>query len=257
MISPNINWHNPLHWSQFKHPFKRIFKQINISTTSRDVGKLPHYISKPNLIGGAAILTFDHWASKVSKTYTDLHGYGTYTITTLQGCNGRCLSIIAAYISVPKGTKAGVNTFQSQQVYLMEKVALKNNLIPSTSKCPRQEAIKALSQIIGELQQQDHAIVLTIDAHYMPLDCHNVSGPKCHSIEWLCMEHRLDNPLKTLHGKLTNSTALTPHRNIDYILSHGVHSQNITPLPIDLPTKSDHRGIFLDIDAKDSLIQNK
>lgn len=90
----------------------------------------------------------------------------------------------------------------------------------------------------------------------MPLDCHNVSGHKCHSIEWLCMEHRLDNPLKTLHGKLSNSTA-TPHRNIDYILSHGVHSQNITPLPIDLPTKSDHRGIFLDIDAKDSLIQNK
>jgi hypothetical protein len=204
-ISPNINWHNPSHWSQFKRPFKRSFKQIHISATSNDVGKLPNYIATPNLIGGAAILTFDHWASTVSKTHTDPQGHGTYTITTLQGRNGRSLSIIAAYISVPKGAKAGVNTFYSQQVYLMEREALNNKSTPSTSKCPRREAIKALSQIIGELQQQDHAIVLTIDANQTSLESHNASGPKPHSIEWLRMEHGMDDPFEKLHGDRPSS----------------------------------------------------
>jgi hypothetical protein len=62
-ISPNINWHNPSHRVQSKYPFTRIFKQIHMSTMSSDIGKLPQYISTPNLVGGAAILTLDHWAS--------------------------------------------------------------------------------------------------------------------------------------------------------------------------------------------------
>jgi hypothetical protein len=87
-ISPTINGQNPSHWSQFKHPFKIIFKQTHISATSSDIGKLPNYIATPYLIGGEAILTFDHRESKVSKTHTDPCGHGTYIITTLQGQNG-------------------------------------------------------------------------------------------------------------------------------------------------------------------------
>jgi hypothetical protein len=184
-ISPNKNWHNPSHWTQFKHPFKRVFKQIHITATSSDVGKLSHYITNTNLTGGSVILIFDQWASKVSSTSTDPRGHGTYAVTTLQGRNGKYLSIIAAYISVLKGTKAGVNTVHSQQKYLMEIAAIKDNKLPSASTCPRKEAIKALSSLISDLQQRDHAIILAIDANQTVLECKNSSGIKHHTIEWL------------------------------------------------------------------------
>ncbi len=74
----------------------------------------------------------------------------------------------------------------------MEKAALKKKNLPSTTLCPRKEAIKALSSIIGELQSQDHAIILSIDANQTPSECQNASGVKPHTIEWLRIEHGLD-----------------------------------------------------------------
>ncbi len=67
----------------------------------------------------------------------------------------------------------------------MEKAALKKKNIPSPKLCPRIEAIKALSSIIGELQSQDYAIILSIDANQTPFECQTASGIKPHTIEWL------------------------------------------------------------------------
>jgi hypothetical protein len=91
-------------------------------------------------------------------------------LTTFQGKNGNCLNIKVAYISVLKGTNAGVNTVHSQQQYLLEKETLWNNAVPYTTKCPRKEAIKALRIMIGDLQAKDHAIVLALDANQTPLE---------------------------------------------------------------------------------------
>jgi hypothetical protein len=250
-ISPNVNWHNPSHRAKFKYPFNHAFKQVHLSSTSSEVGLLPNYISSQNLTGGVAILTFDHWASKVHKMYSDPRGHGTYTITTLQGKNGRFLSIIGAYISVIKGSKAGVNTVHSQQVFMMEKDAIKKKQIPSNHLCPRKEAIKALSQIIGELQSQDHAIILTVDANQSVSECHSNMGLKTHTIEWLRIEHGLDDPFITLQGSRPTSTTNTPHRDIDYILTYGIQPQGINLLPIDYLTPSDHRGIYIDLNIED------
>jgi hypothetical protein len=246
-ISPNINWHNPSHKAQFKHPFNRTFKQVHISATASDVGLLPNYKHTQTLTGGVAILTFDHWASKVCKTYSDPRGHGTYTTTTLQGKNGRFLTIIGAYISVLKGSKAGVNTVHSQQMYMMERTAMNQKKHPSSNLCPRREAIKALSSIISELQSQDHAIILNIDANQTPTECYTKAGIKIHTIEWLKTEHGLDDPFLMLHDARPSSTTITPNRDIDYILTYGVSPQHITLLPIDFPTNSDHRGLCIDI----------
>ncbi len=93
--------------------------------------------------------------------------------------------------------------------------------------------------------------MLTIDTNQTSLKSHNASGPKPHSIEWLHMEHGMDDPFEKIHGDRPSSTTLTPNRDIDYILTYGVLPQNITLLPIDTPAQSDHRGICLDIDAKE------
>ena len=119
VISPNVNWHNPSHWPQFKSPFKKTFQQVHISATSSDIGKQKENINKPNLIGGAAIITTDLWVSKVNETIQDPRGHSTYTKTTYRGKNGRKLTIIGAYISVSKGTSAGEHTLYNQQITLM------------------------------------------------------------------------------------------------------------------------------------------
>jgi hypothetical protein len=77
-----------------------------------------------------------------------------------------------------KGTKAGVNTLYAQQMLLMEMEALKQKKAPSPTKCPRKEAILALSTVIGQLQEQNHSIILNIDANQTPLECHNEKGVK-------------------------------------------------------------------------------
>jgi hypothetical protein len=51
---------------------------------------------------------------------------------------------------------------------LMDQEDMENNKSPTANKCPRKEAIKALGNIIGELQEHGHAIVLMIDANQTP-----------------------------------------------------------------------------------------
>jgi hypothetical protein len=99
-ISPNINFCNPSHTTSFKNQFRRVFKQAHVSAASCEIGLQPTYKNRYNLTGGVAVVTTSHWTSKICGTQHDTHGYGTYTITSLQGRNGKKLSIIAAYISV-------------------------------------------------------------------------------------------------------------------------------------------------------------
>jgi hypothetical protein len=89
-------------------------------------------------------------------------------VTTYKGKNGKKLSIIAAYISVSKGSEAGENTLYHQQVTLMEQKVMKDKTIWKSNKCPRKEAILAISTLLRELQEK-HAIILAIDnSHGMP-----------------------------------------------------------------------------------------
>jgi hypothetical protein len=78
------------------------------------------------------------------------------------------LSIIAAYIPVQKGNKAGINMVRSQHIHVMEVDALKANKPIPTGTCPRREAIKALSKLIESFQVKGHAIILSIDANRTP-----------------------------------------------------------------------------------------
>jgi hypothetical protein len=254
--SPNINWHNPSHWVQFKRNFQSQYQQVHISATSSDIGKEPNYINRPLLIGGAAILTFNQWASKVHHTQTDERGHGTFCVTTILGRNGRKISFICAYISVLKGTTKGENTVYAQQMTLMEQHAYKANRVLPLGICPRKEAIKALSTLLGTLQEQDHAIILLLDANQTPRECHTSQNIKKHSIEWLKMEHGLDDPFIELCGQRPPTTTLHPGRDIDYILTWGINATGITTLEVNTPAQSDHYGICIDIDIS-RLFQGK
>jgi hypothetical protein len=138
------------------------------------VGKELHYANK-HIVGGAAILTFGLWASKVINSFPDPCGFGSFTVTTIQGKGNKHISIISAYIAVQKGSDIGFDSLCAQQFFLYECNWLRSKNIPSHQFCPRMDAIRCLNDVILELQQKQHAIVLLLDANqsYDPLTLGN------------------------------------------------------------------------------------
>ena len=146
------------------------------------------------------------------------------------GKNGRFLSIIGAYISVNKGTTVGPNTVYAQQMTIMEQDALKQKRILPPDTCPRKEAIKALGQIIDNLQKQQHSIILLIDANQTPRESKSKNATKKFSIEWLRETYKMTDPFIELLNNRPTTTTLTCGRDIDYILTYGLNIQNISTL---------------------------
>ena len=81
---PNVNWHNQSNWICTKQLFQPTFQQVHMSAIPSDIGSEPGSANNL-LVGGSAILTFGLWASKVHSSSHDLSGYGSYSITKIQG----------------------------------------------------------------------------------------------------------------------------------------------------------------------------
>jgi len=124
----------------------------------------------------------------------------------------------------------------------------KSGNIPSQKFCPRTNAIIQLNDIIKELQQQIHAIILMLDANQSLLECHKGKTIKPYSIEWLRVQWGMEDPFIKLKNSRPNTTTIIPNRDIDYVLSYGIDVLNISMLHQNIPCFSDHLGIVLDID---------
>jgi hypothetical protein len=249
-ISPNVNFCNASNLLRFRSPFKQSFKQIHIAASSSEMGNMAVHRNRETLIGGTAILTFDHWASKVHSTQYDTRGHGTFSVTTYKGKNGRYLSLIAAYIVVQKGTMIGETSLYAQQTTLMELDAKKNKTSPRTNFCPRKDSIKELSELITSLQEKDHSIILMVDANQASHECITSKGVKKYSIEWLRLEHGMDDPFTYHFGKRPPTTTINNGRDIDFIYTWGLQTEHVSTLAVNTPANSDHLGICIDINIE-------
>jgi hypothetical protein len=173
-ISLNVNWVNPSNWTRTKQVCCPLSGQIHLSACSSNIGKDPKYVNK-SLIGGTAILTYGIWASKVTNYFPDSSGFGTSTVTTIQGKNNKKISFVAAYIAVSKGTNIGIDSLYAQQMTLFERDCIKCGIRPSAKHCPQMEAIIRLDSIIHSLQQQHHAIILMLDANQASKECYAIT----------------------------------------------------------------------------------
>ncbi len=125
------------------------------------------------------------------------------------------MSLIEAYIAVQKGSIIGETSVHAQQVTLMELEAKKKRIKSRANYCPRKDAIKELSNLIASLQEQEHAIILMIDANQASIECVNSKGIEPHSIEWLRVEHGLDDQLIEHFGRRPPTTTINNGRDID------------------------------------------
>lgn len=93
---------------------------------------------------------------------------------------------------------------------------MKSGTIPSKKFCPRANAIQKLNEIIHQLQQQQHAIVVMLNAKQSTSEYFKGNMVKPYSIEWLRLQRSMDDPVIKLLNSRPNSTTLIPNRDIDY-----------------------------------------
>lgn len=140
----------------------------------------------------------------------------------------------------------------AQQVTLHEKNALSNKSVNQKPFCPRTNAIKCLNELIPNelilnLQSNNHAIVLMLDANQMLTRCFHKNSVKPYSIEWLRLERGMDDPFIQTMMTRPNSTTHYPNRDIDYVLTHGVPISSMSTVVPNYPAHSDHLGTVFDI----------
>jgi hypothetical protein len=243
-ISPNVNWLNPSNWARTRPCFRLNFLQVNVSAVSSNIGLDPLYLHK-SLTGGAAILTFCLWSSKVSNTFHDESRFGSYTVTTIQGKGKKYVSFVAAYIAVNKGSDIGTESLYAQQMTIHEQNTLQQGSNSTVSYCPQKDAILRINDIILALQKQNHAVVLMLDANQSSSECFRGSRVRPYSIDWLRLQRGMDDPFISLMQEGPNSTTLTPMREIDCILTYGIKAEIISTLEPNSPAHSDHLGISI------------
>jgi hypothetical protein len=96
------------------------------------------------------------WASKVHSSFSDPSGFGSFTVTTIQGKGHKNASFILAYIAVQKGSDIGVESLYAQQYTLYERNCMNAEKTPNGKFCPRMDANKRLNTIIAELQKKNN-----------------------------------------------------------------------------------------------------
>jgi hypothetical protein len=151
---------------------------------------------------------------------------------------------------VKKGSNYGKTSLYAQQMTLMKIENKCNNSTPKVTFCPCKAAIKALSDTIALLQEQNHAIILMIDANQATHKCYPNKGIKLHSIERLCLEHGLDDPFTEHFRKRPPTTMINKNHDIDYVFTWGLTFDCITTLSVNIPANSDHLGICIDINIE-------
>lgn len=194
-ISPNVNWMNPSNWTKMHRLFRNTFQQVHLSAISSDIGLGLNYINNI-LVGSAAILTFGLWSSKISQSFSDNSGMGTFSVTTIQGKDQKLISFISAHTVVKKGTDLGVDSVYAQQQIIYEKnVCLVMQRSRIFAHVPMQYNG---STTCFKVLKKNHAIVLMIDANQSLNECFSGNQIKPFSIEWLRVQRGLEDPFITL-----------------------------------------------------------
>ena len=114
--------------------------------------------NKRFLPGGAAILTFNHWACTVLESGQDEYDCGWWCYTTLQGRNKKLFTTVGFYRSNKASPSTGPTTAHAQAMRSLENEKLRSNN-PKKVLVPREEMVRRLEQKIKGWQQRADSII--------------------------------------------------------------------------------------------------
>ena len=191
------------------------------------------------LPGGTMIGVMDRWTGSKITAGTD-PVYGRWSWVSLQGQQGRIITMVSVYRVNPGNNSSGEFSAYKQQYNLI----LKHE---DSFQDPRKKTIEDLQMFLTQRINQKEEIVLSIDANEI---CHQDHSLRPHTIANLFHTLGLENLTQTLppgdthkRGRCIDFCAITPN------LKSAVKAFGY--LPYDRITTTDHRMYFLDLQIKE------
>ena len=195
--------------------------------------------------GGTAIIAQGSITGKIMNHHND--HLGRWTHITLQGKRSQHITVIVCYQCVPKDVRyAGPKTVFSQQHSILGQTHHHINA------CPRKHFKDDLSKLLDNLTQSGNSIILAGDFNQTLDDYHG-------QLQDLASQYNLHDVMSRRHTGDLPPTHARGRKCIDILLA----SESIAPsirkcgyLSFGELFQSDHRGLFVDLDAT-TLLGNK
>ena len=230
----NTNWCDANNILNNNTTFRLYHRAAKIAYSSQKPhGTLPsHYFP-----GGTITAALGPWVSRVTSTLADPSNLGRWSGLILQGRHAKPTAIITCY-RVPESTlsSAGpLTSFRRQAASLAES---NTTNYPN----PRQQCLTDLSTQINTLTATNHDIILCIDANEPLTD-------KSQLIPFLRTTglHPITNSSSPPMPSTKRGTRIIDHFFVTQRVTE--HIRHHDPLPFDSVFESDHRPIYIDIEA--------
>lgn len=155
----NVNWELPDQRAAMGKMLHRTWNNSTFQTSRAQEPFLSAY--QP---GGTATIICDNWTSRVISKGEDSSGLGRWSYIILKGKGTTKVAIITAYnVCITTGSSSGETTAYKQQCRLLAPLLRENNL--PAAPHPHRQFILDLQPWIESLIQEDHEIILTMDAN--------------------------------------------------------------------------------------------
>jgi hypothetical protein len=242
LTETNIEWNKHRTKAIMKATLRKHFKQAILATSTTTMKFEEDY--KP---GGTCTVVTNNWTGRSLQTIEDTSGQGRWSGTIIRG-HWFNVAIITAYQVTQSSIKqAGPTTAYAQQWAVSRHQGIDR---PE----PRKQFIEDIKRMLKKLKQDGNKIILMMDAN-------EPMGKDKNGVSTITSECNLIDIHTSRHNKAatTATYARGGTQKIDYIL--------VTPelrplvqksgmLPFYTGIHTDHRGLFLDINAK-ALFQGK
>jgi len=236
LAETNTCWSHSHLTSEFRNHLRKQFKQSKVTFSSPSTKIDPCHPKESFQAGGTlSIATGDTVSQIQGDPIIDKTGLGRWSGLTFQSAKGSILSIITGYRSCAGSVQKAPlgSTFLREYTYLREEKNMK-------SPNPRREFLTDLTALIIDLQTENHAIMLMLDANSLVAEDSHFQTflAKCQLLDL----HRNDPAPSTYIGASA--------RRIDYIFGCERVDQNISragTLSYTDGPQSDHRALYVDL----------
>jgi hypothetical protein len=246
LAETNIDWRHPIS-NDVRQAFTHRFKNVHFTNSSSHHDLQPNRSidlrPRPFQPGGTATVVTGRYVGRVQTSSST--ALGLFSSVSLQGCKGTTLTIITAYRGPQRAgdLSAGPTMAYRQQHNILR---LQNIDNPD----PRNQLLLDLRAFIRPLVQQGHAIIIILDANENINSRHSRLEAFRQDLDFVDLHtYRhgyADEPETHQHN--------TSGQRIDYILATPSVAACLLQAGIEAYScneySSDHRGLFIDIDAE-------
>jgi hypothetical protein len=174
----------------------------------------------------------------------DPHGLGRWSFTTITGKNNRKILVITIYqVCQTRIATAGSNTAYAQQWHILRQKG-------ETTPDPRKSFKKDLDQFLAPHHEEGSEILLLGDFN-------ETIGESIHGIDAIIHKYELIDLMAYHHGIEDKiETYARGNKRIDYAFGTNLLNESVVRIgytPYNYVITSDHRGLFIDLNADEFL----